>query len=235
MNKPYLSVVIPVYNESFRVVKPLTEMCQYFLEQDYKSEIIVVNDGSDDDTVKIIKKHFPNIKLVSYSHNEGKGFAVKSGMSKAKGVFVLMCDADNATPIVEIEKLFSFTNQFPIVIGSRYLKGSHIHVKQPLTRIIGSRMFNTIVQLLLLPGFPDTQCGFKLFSKEVVKNIFPKLETKRWGFDLEVLVRAKKSKYKIKQVPVDWYDQPGSRIESFRVFTNSIVELFKIKKDSLRW
>lgn len=235
MKKIYLSIVIPAYNESFRIVKPLTEVCQYFSEQDYESEIIVVNDGSDDDTATVIKKHFPNIKLVSYTQNLGKGYAVKTGILKAKGDYVLMCDADNATPIIEIERLLPFIKHYPVVIGSRYLKGSRIHVKQPLTRVIGSRIFNLIVQLLLLPGFPDTQCGFKLFSKDATKQIFPKLETKRWGFDLEVLVRAKKAKLKIKQVPVDWYDQPGSRIQSFRVFTNSIAELLKIKRDSLRW
>jgi dolichyl-phosphate beta-glucosyltransferase len=235
MSNPYLSVVIPAYNESFRIVKPITEVCQYFAQQEYTSEIIIVDDGSSDDTAEVITKHFPHVKLISYKENQGKGFAVKTGMASAKGELILMCDADNATPIVEVERLLPMAINFPVVIGSRYLPGSNIMVKQPITRVIGSRLFNLLVQLLLLPGFPDTQCGFKLFSQGAANNIFSKLETKRWGFDLEVLVRAKKAKLKIKQVPVDWYDQPGSRIQSVRVFFNSIVELLKIKRDSLRW
>jgi dolichyl-phosphate beta-glucosyltransferase len=235
MSNPYFSVVIPAYNESFRIVKPLTEVCQYFAEQEYPFEIIVVDDGSSDDTSAVISKHFPKIKLISYKINQGKGFAVKTGIASAKGEFILMCDADNATPIIEIERLLPYAHEYPLIIGSRYLPGSNIMVKQPITRVIGSRLFNLLVQLILLPGFPDTQCGFKLFSAKAADKIFSKLETKRWGFDLEVLVRAKKAKLKIKQVPVDWYDQPGSRIQSMRVFFNSIVELLKIKRDSLRW
>lgn len=235
MKNPYLTIVIPAYNESFRIVKPLTEVCQYFSEQEYSSEIIVVNDGSSDDTATVISKHFPKIKLISYKENQGKGFAVKTGMVGASGKYILMCDADNATPIIEIERLLPLAQEHSVVIGSRYLHGSNIMVKQPITRVIGSRLFNLLVQIILLPGFPDTQCGFKLFTKEAAGKIFPKLETKRWGFDLEVLIRAKKAKLNIKQVPVDWYDQPGSRIQSFRVFFNSIIELLKIKRDSSHW
>ncbi|MFA6082223.1 MAG: dolichyl-phosphate beta-glucosyltransferase [Patescibacteria group bacterium] len=232
----YLSVIVPAYNESKRIAKTVKEIDDYLKSQKYSYEIVVVDDGSKDNTFDVVSGlKLPHVRPIKQAKNTGKGGAVKTGMLSAVGEYRLMCDADNATPISEITKLLAFANEFPVVIGSRYMKGSNIRIKQPLTRIIGSRLFNTLVQLLLLPGFPDTQCGFKLFRANVVDKLFGKLETNRWGFDLEILVRARKSFLYIKQVPVEWCDQEGSSVNGVSVFISAVKELINIKKQSKKW
>ncbi len=230
MSTPYLSVIIPAYNEADRIGRTLLSINDYVKTQPYWYEIVVVDDGSSDDTSRVVDGlHLPHVRVLQSDANHGKGFAVKRGMLEATGQFRIMVDADNATPFKQVADLLQQTDHYPVIIGSRYLPESIIHLKQPLARIIGSRILNIIVRLLLLPGFFDTQCGFKLFSSEAAAAIFPKQTIFDWGFDIEVLVLAKKLGFKVKQVPVSWYDQKGSKLHSPLDFLSTIWDVLKIK------
>lgn len=229
MNQPFLSVVIPMYNEARRITATLDYITAYLKHQDYTWEIIVVNDGSSDSTGEKIKPYISNsVRLVDYSQNRGKGYAVNQGLRSARGTYILICDADNATPFEQIERLMSAMNRTDIAIGSRYVHGSHIVLKQPLSRIIGSRIGNFLIQLLILPGIKDTQCGFKLFTFESVQKIIPLQTVWRWGFDMELLVIAREFNLRIIEVPVDWHDRTGSKVHSSRAFTFTLKELIYI-------
>ena len=233
--QPYLSIVIPAYNESRRIKKTLNYIYGYLKKQKYSFEIIVVNDGSRDNTVKVVESlDIPNLRVEDYGKNQGKGYAVNYGMLKASGKYIIFADADNATPFEEISKLLKNAEEYPVIIGSRYLKESKIKFYQPLSRVIASRIGNFLVQILILPGIKDTQCGFKLFEHSAAKVIFIRQTIWRWGFDMEILYIARKLRYKIKQVPVDWYNQEGSKIQSSKVFLSTFAELFKIRMKAFR-
>lgn len=234
MNNIHLSVVIPAYNEEKRIKKTLNYILKILARADFAWEIIVVDDGSADKTVEAVESvQDKNIVAYRYEKNRGKGYAVNYGFKKAVGEYILFADADNSTPFEEIFDLLRETEHFNVVIGSRKLSGSHIKVKQPLVRRIGARLGNLLIQALLLPGYPDTQCGFKLFSADCAKKIFSRQTVWRWGFDIEILYIAKKLGCRIKQVPVDWYNDERSTIQSPKVFTQTLRELFKIKSNAI--
>ncbi len=228
--EPRLSVVIPAYNEEFRIGKTLELISKYLEQQPYTWEIIVVDDCSSDRTAQRVQDFSSaGVRLLEQKPNAGKGAAVRRGMLEARGEYVLFCDADNATPFEEIEKFWPFVADFPVIIGSRYLKESRVVVQQPLVRRLLSRVGNLLVQVMLLPGYPDTQCGFKLFSAAAADHIFNKLTLERWGFDMEILAIAKLKHLAVKQVPVNWLDQTNSKIQSSSVFARTLLELFKIR------
>lgn len=233
-NAPFLSVVIPAYNEAGRIGKTLRYIHAYLEKQTYSYEIIVVDAASADDTEGVVHSlHLSNTNVKKLAERKGKGWAVHQGVMEASGQYIIMCDADNATPFEEVEKLLSFTDQYPIVIGSRYLKESHIGTKQPIVRILGSRLVNTAIQLLLLPGIPDTQCGFKLFAGDVAKRIFAKQTIWEWAFDIEILYIAKRFKLGVKQVPIEWHDQAGSHLQSSQVLYSTMRDVAKIRRQAL--
>lgn len=234
MTKPYLSVVIPTYNEAKRIIPTLDYIGSYLQNQTYTWEIIVVNDGSLDATEQVVRDYRKcPTTVVTYHRNRGKGFAIHKGLQQADGEYILICDADNATPFEQITRLFNQMKKNDIAIGSRYVHGSEIVLKQPWQRIIGSRIGNLLIQLLILPGIRDTQCGFKLFSHESIKRIIPAQTIWRWGFDMELLVIARELKYKIVEVPVDWYDRTGSKVHSSRAFSSTLRELIQIWNNRL--
>lgn len=229
----YLSIIIPAYNEEKRIKGTLESIAEYLRKIDKKVEVFVVDDGSRDNTAEIclsMTNQIPNLSVIKNTQNKGKGQSVKQGMRIATGEYRLFMDADNATPIDEIEKLLPYADEYPIVIGSRYLSESHIIVKQPWYRIVISRIGHFIIDLLLVRGIKDTQCGFKLFTKEAAEQIFPKQTIKRWGFDMEILAIAQKIlKLKIKEVPVTWYNSSDSRFRPIRDAVRTLRELIKIK------
>jgi len=231
-NDIYLSVVIPAYNEQLRLKSTLETIFLFLKKQKYTWEVIVVDDGSLDRTQAVVKevmKTQKQLRLVSYHANRGKGYAVNFGMSKAVGELTLFCDADDATPFEQVDKLLAHINNYPVVIGSRHIKGSNIILKQTFLRRLAARLGNFLIQLLLLPGISDTQCGFKLFRSSNAKELISRQTIWGWGFDMELLYIARKLGDKIKQVPIDWYDREGSKIQSPEVFLATLSELIRIR------
>src|SRR4030042_6397841 len=215
----HLSVVIPAYNEEKRIGKTLREVNRYLEKQNYEYEILVVDDGSKDDTVKVaeaLASEIRNLKVVGYAKNQGKGYAVRLGLSKATGEYRLFTDADNSTSIDQVEKMWpEFEKGYDVVIGSRDIKGAVLDPPQPWLRQIilgeGFKLFRKIV--IGLWGIEDTQCGFKCLKKQVVEDVFPKCKINRFAFDPEILLIAQKMGYKIKEVPVYWKNDPDSKVK----------------------
>ena len=228
----YLSVVIPAYNEESRLPKTIKEISNYLLSKPYTYEILVVDGGSTDKTPDVVKALFSeinNLRMIRVE-NFGKGYAVKSGMLETKGKYRIFTDADNSTPINQVEKMWPwFKEGYDVVIGSRDIKGANIAVSQPFYRILLGNIFNLIVQVLTgLWGIPDTQCGFKGFSAQSAENIFSKTEIKAFGFDPEVLVLAKKMNYKIKEIPVTWINDLNSKV-NFMSMVKMLLEVLTIR------
>lgn len=225
--------MIPAYNEQDRIGPTLDRMCEYLSAQNYTWQLIVVNDGSKDDTLSISQeraaKH-PEIVVMDCQPNHGKGYVVRQGMLKGNADWLLISDADLATPIEEIEKLLpAATSDNVIVIGSRPLKESQLEVRQPLYRELGGRGFNKLVQMLGVPGIKDTQCGFKLFSDRAAKDIFGRCKTNRWGFDFEALMIGKDLGYTIAEIGVKWRHIEGSKFAPFRDGPKMLKELIALR------
>lgn len=234
-NEIYLSVIIPTYNEEKRLPNTLLEMDKFFSSKNYSYEIIVADDGSKDKTKEIAEnfvKMIKNLKISGESSNHGKGYAVRKGMLEAKGQYRLFADADNSTPIQEIDLLLpAFEEGFDIAIGSRMKGGreKNIKIEQPWYRILIAKLGHIAISFLAVSGIADTQCGFKCFSKESVEYIFKRTRINRWGFDIEALAIAQKKGYKIKEVPVSWYNSADSRVRPIKGAITTLGELIKIK------
>jgi dolichyl-phosphate beta-glucosyltransferase len=230
--KPYLSVIIPAFNEADRLGATLNSCSKYLLRQPYSYEIIVIDDGSTDKTRELVeasKLSTPNLILITLPTNKGKGAAVKAGMLAAHGEYRLFMDADNSTDISQIEKLLPYLEQgYDITIGSRRIAGAEIKVKQnPLRDFLGW-VFRTLVHMLIPLGIEDTQNGFKLFSAKAAEEIFPKLLSKSWSFDVEVLLKAKKMSFKIKEVPIIWINDGRSKLHFYQIF-GMLIDLLLIR------
>jgi dolichyl-phosphate beta-glucosyltransferase len=229
----YLSIVIPAFNEEKRLPETLALVRDWVERQSFSVEVLVVDDGSTDGTVGVVRetvKRFPQLRLVENAHNKGKGAVVAQGMLEAKGEVRLFMDADASTPIGEAEKLLKHVQDFPVVIGSRYLHPDSIKVRQPLKRRVVSRLWNVVIQSSLLPGIRDTQCGFKLFSAEAAKSIFTKQHVAGWLFDVETLTIARHLGYAVKEVPVDWYDAKDSKLRAVRAGWRALKDLSGIRR-----
>lgn len=246
-NQPYLSVIIPAYNEEKRISKTLLAIDEYLQKQTFEYEILVVSDGSKDKTVEIInnfQKSVKNLKLIDNQANHGKGWVTRQGMLAALGQIRLFMDADNATTVDHFDKMKPyFDNGAQVVIGSRDdkdAKGAKQAVPQSgLKRLLGN-MGNILIQVFAVWGIWDTQCGFKAFSAEAAEAIFSKSKIDRWGFDIEALALARKLKYKIETIPVYWINDPHSKVslkgylmtfkELFQIWWWLIIDAYKIKK-----
>jgi glycosyltransferase involved in cell wall biosynthesis len=213
----YLSVIIPAYNEAERIPKTLLAMDAYLSKVNYPYEILVVNDGSRDNTAEVVLKMariVKNLKLIDVKENHGKGSVVKGGMLAAKGDIRLFMDADNSTSIDQIEAMKSFFKEgYGVVIGSRAVKGAKLEPPEPFYRQLIGKTLNLMVQVLLLPGIWDTQCGFKAYTAEAAEAIFGVSKISTWGFDVETLALAKRFGYNIKEIPVRWVNDTRSRVK----------------------
>jgi dolichyl-phosphate beta-glucosyltransferase len=231
-----LSVVIPAYNEEQRLPRTLDDVLSYLANQPYKSEVIVADDGSTDDTAKIVQSRAGGavpLRLVQHAdgRNHGKGAAVRRGMMEATGEYRLFMDADNSTTINHVEQFWPLFNEgYNVVIGSRGLKDSIIPVKQPWYRRLSGNIGNLIIRGLAVPGVHDTQAGFKMFTETCAKDVFPRLTIDRWGFDIEILAVARSLNYRIKEVPIKWVNDPNSKVKA-SAYLEVFGEVWRVRRN----
>ncbi|MDO8504526.1 MAG: glycosyltransferase family 2 protein [Candidatus Liptonbacteria bacterium] len=232
MARPYLSIIIPAYNESKRLPLTLIDMDKRLSGVAYTYEILVMNDGSKDNTAEVARKmseNIKNLKVVDNPVNRGKGAVVRDGMLIAQGNIRLFTDADNSTSIDQFNGMMAhFKAGYDVVIGSRAVTGAKLDPPEPIYRQIPGKAGNLIIQALLLPGLWDTQCGFKAFSERATEEIFSMMKITGWGFDIESLALAKKLGYKIKEVPVHWVNAPGSKVGA-SAYLKVLLETLKIR------
>ena len=215
MTRPFLSVVIPAFNEQDRIIPTLEKVVQYLSAQDYTWEVLVVDDGSSDDTAALVRQWASKnegVSLKTIPHS-GKGWAVRHGMLATTGEYRFMCDADLAMPIEHLGTFMDRMSEgYDIVIGSRQIEGARRFDESVLRHFMG-RMFNWSVKFLAVGGFQDTQCGFKCFRGEVADELFQLQRTRGWGFDVEILYLALKRRMRVLEMPIDWYHQKGSKVK----------------------
>ncbi len=231
---PYLSIVVPAYNEEKRLGASLKRMLAYFDSQSYSFEILVVDDGSTDGTCSLVDTIAgcrQQVKLLRYEKNQGKGHAVRYGMLRASGSRVLFSDADLATPIEEVEKLLARMDEgCDVAIGSRDVPGSELVLRQPGLREFSGRAFNKLVQVMAVPGIHDTQCGFKLFTQATCRNVFSRSKVNDWAFDVEALhIAVKLLGLRVQEVPIRWAHQAGSKINPLKDGVRMVRTVFKIR------
>lgn len=244
--KPYISVVIPAYNEEPNFQKgTIDEVPKYLAKQDYSYEILIVDDGSSDNTATLgeafAKKH-RYVRLIKNPH-QGKAETVKTGVEEAIGEYILFTDFDQATPISEVEKLMTHFPEYDIVIGSRQLPGAK-REKEPIHRHIMGLVFNLVVQFIAVRGIWDTQAGFKAFKGDTAKELFSQLKVYGKGkqvtgalvtaFDVELLFIAKKRKYKIKEVPIEWHHVATSRVDPIKDSLRMLRDVIRIRMNDFK-
>ncbi len=232
----FLSVVIPAYDEEIRLRTSLPVLRDYLRNQDYLWEVIVVDDGSSDRTSKIPMEIFSEsetVRVLENPGNRGKGYSVKQGLLAANGELILVTDADFSTPIEEFEKLRACLKEgWDVAIGSRSLKDSDVQISQPWYREGMGRIFNVFVQMMVLRGFIDTQCGFKCFNRDKAVPVFSKMSLDGFCFDVELLFIAKKLGLKIKEVPVLWKDVAQSRVNILSEPVRMFLDLLRIRRNN---
>ena len=231
------SIVIPAYNESGRIRPTLDEVLRYSREKNWNVEIVIVDDGSRDDTTVIVHdygKRHPQVRLVHNPENHGKGFSVRAGMLDARGDVCLFTDADLSSPMTEAQHLLDAIAQgADIAIGSRWLRAELQTERQPLYRQLLGRIFNLALRLILGLNFADTQCGFKAFRREAAQRVFPLQKIERWGFDPEILFLARKMGLTVKEVPVVWAHSQGTRLHPFRDGLRMFGDVLRIRWNSI--
>lgn len=233
MEEIFLSIVVPVYNEANKVQLSFSKLVEFFKFKDYKVEYIFINDGSSDETLstleRIEKSSDETMRIFSNEINMGKGAALKKGIMNARGQYVLFSDVDLSTPLETLNRFEKYLNDYDIIIGCRWCKEAKIELNQPLIRRFMSFFFYAIVHMFFLKGIRDTNCGFKCYKTVVAKDVFSKIYSRGWGFDVEILYIAQKKNYKIMEVPVTWRHHKDSRVNLFRVPYRTICELARIK------
>jgi len=234
---PQYSIIIPAYNEGARLGKTLDRVLAYVAAQNWDAEVIVVNDGSRDRTPDLVREYArtsPCLCLVENPGNRGKGYSVRNGMLNANGDLLLFSDADLSSPIEESPKLFAALRAgADVAIGSRWLEPDLQTQRQSLLRQFYGRLFNLALRMLLGLHFKDTQCGFKAFTQDAARKIFPSQQIERWGFDPELLYLARKAGLKVVEVPVAWAHVEGTRISPLRDGMRMFGEVMKIRWNAL--
>ncbi|MBJ7593927.1 MAG: glycosyltransferase family 2 protein [Candidatus Dormibacteraeota bacterium] len=228
-----ISVVIPAYDERERIPATLERLREYLDTAGEPYEVIVADDGSTDGTVEYVRattETWPQLSLVALERNQGKGAAVRAGMLRARGEHRLFSDADLSTPIEELPRLRArLGDACHVAIASRAVPGATIDVHQPGRREMMGRTYNRLVQLIVLPGLHDTQCGFKVFTAEAAVACFEPLRTRGFGFDAEALLRARRKGWEIAEVPVRWSHREASRVSALRDSGMVLLDLIRLR------
>lgn len=229
----YLSVIIPAYKEEKVIESTLRSIDAYLKRQAYDYEIIVVVDGIKDktaDLVKHLESEIRGLRVIINQENHGKGYVVKQGMLEARGDFRVFTDADNSTSINHLEKMLPYFGQgYDVVIGSIAVAGHKVASgSEPLWRRLFGKMGNLFIQIMAVPGVRDTQRGFKVVTSKAAEDIFTRVTIARWGFDVEMLALARKFHYKIKEVPVDWKNNPDSHV-GLNAYVEVLLDTVKVR------
>lgn len=229
-----LSIVIPAYKEEERIHLVLDAIEKLVHDFDIRLETIVSVDASPDRTADVARGYsdrIPGLVVHEGRVNKGKGGAVKKGIELAHGQYILFADADNSTPIEQVQKLMPFAHKYEVVIGSRYCDGGKLAIPQSFVRRAGSRVLNFIIQTIAIYGIKDTQCGFKLFEAKAAKKIFARTTLTNFSFDIELLAIARKLGYKIKEVGIIWYDNPHSTVNPIKDGAQMIKDSWSIHQN----
>jgi len=234
-----LSIIVPAYNEADRIVPTLDRLVAWIATTGLEAELIVVDDGSKDDTTGVVRAHpaFEDglLRLAENGRNRGKGYSVGHGVRESRGARVLFSDADLSTPIEEYSRLAAELDRgFDVAIGSRAAAGADIRKHQPLHRELMGRTFNRIVQTLVFPGIRDTQCGFKLFTADAAKTCFDHRTIDGFAFDVEVLFIARRLGLTVSEVPIAWENDEASRVSPIRHSYEMFRDILKIRRQHRR-
>ncbi|SRR6266536_1528171 len=234
---PRYSIIIPAYNEGARLGATLDRVLSCVSSRNWDAEVIVVNDGSRDNTPDLVRAHsseHPNLRLLENPGNRGKGYSVRNGILNANGEVLLFSDADLSSPLEEAVKLFAAIEAgADIAIGSRWVQPELQAHRQSRLRQFYGRIFNVALRLFLGLGFKDTQCGFKAFTHQAAQTIFPLQRIERWGFDPELLFLARKAELKVREVGVVWSHAEGTRISPLRDGIRMFLEVLQIRWNAL--
>jgi dolichyl-phosphate beta-glucosyltransferase len=236
MEKPYLSVIIPAYREGERIGRTLLEIEEYFKKQNYSYEILIVVDGSPDNTADIARNYalqVSNVRVIENPQNHGKGFVVRQGLLEAQGTYRLFMDADGSTSITHLDAFLPESKQgYGLVMGSRDIRGAFIQIHQPWYREFLGNGGNWLIRIVLgLWSFPDTQCGFKILTAEAAEAIGERMRVDRFGFDFEIIALAFALGFRVKQMPVRWLNEEGSTVSLTgpNGYIQVIIDLFKTR------
>lgn len=236
MQRPFLSIIIPAYNEQNRLPSTLEQVASFLETQAYPAEVLVVDNNSTDRTAKIIlqfSERHDNIKG-AFEAEPGKGAAVRCGMKQAQGEYLFMADADLSMPIKEVNRFLPpQLEDFQVAIASREAPGA-IRYDEPLSRHLGGRLMNWLIQLLILPGLNDTQCGFKCFTREVAQDLFNKQTLAGWSFDIELLYLARQRGYTITEVAIPWIYHQESKVHAIRDAIQMLLDIQTIRRNHNR-
>lgn len=235
MEPPFLSIIIPVYNEEQRLPRALEQVTAFLQTQDYPAEVIVVDNGSTDRTLAIACSYLSSRPLLRILHEDrrGKGLAIQRGMLAARGQYRFAADVDFSMPVEEIPRFLPPSCSADIAIASREAPGA-IRYNEPFYRHLSGRIFNLLIRLLLLPDLHDTQCGFKCFRAEVAEALFPYQTLTGWSFDVEILAIARRRKYSIVEIPIPWYFNANSRVHILRDSWRMFLDLWVIRRNLRR-
>ncbi len=236
-NDCYLSIVIPIYNEEKRISPTIEKLLTYLSRQPFTREIILVDDGSDDKGIQLacasLDKAGENYQVVGYGDNRGKGYALKQGILASQGKYVLFTDADLSTPIEDLDNMWLWFNEgFDIVQGSRKMPGAKIEAHQPWLRENMGKIFTMLSNAIVNLKVSDVTCGFKCYRGEVARNIYGLQRVYDWSFDAEIIHIARVNGYRLKEIPVRWHDERGTKVHLLRDSVRSFRGLLKIRKNS---
>ena len=242
MSRPYLTIIIPAYNEVHRIPHSLKKIATFLRAQTFTSEILVVENGSTDETSAVVREFAQTVSetdpfsLELLHSARGKGAAVKTGMLVGKGDYLFICDADLSMPIEEIVKFLppqQVPGGYDVAIASREIAGAVRH-NEPAYRHLMGRVFNYVVRTLIIPGIEDTQCGFKMFTQEAAAQIFPHQTIDGWGFDSEILYISHIRELLLIEVPINWYYTAESHINPLSDTIKMLREVLRIRRNGLR-